>query len=228
MGYIYILTFPNGKEYVGQTTNLKSRYKTHCKKSRSVVDKAIKKYGWDNIRVIELECQDELLDKVEIETIKLKNSLVPNGYNIESGGFSGKKLSEETKRKISEKNKGDKNHMFGKHLSEEAKNKMRISKSGNNHPMFGKHFSEEHRRKISCSLSGINHPMYGKKHSTQTKEKLAIAAKGNSHAKGHKHSLDVKRKIKEKLTGRICSLETKEKIRKGVLANLKLRQGDIV
>ena len=38
-----------------------------------------------------------------------------------------KKLSEETKRKISENMKGTKNHAFGKPLSSEHKNKIRLA-----------------------------------------------------------------------------------------------------
>lgn len=37
----------------------------------------------------------------------------------------GKTLSTETKRKISESTKGEKNHNYGKHLSEDTKEKLR-------------------------------------------------------------------------------------------------------
>lgn len=42
----------------------------------------------------------------------------------------GKKQSDETKRKMSEAQKGEKNHMYGKHHSDEGKIKM--SKAHNN------------------------------------------------------------------------------------------------
>ena len=48
---------------------------------------------------------------------------------------------EETKKKMSEINKGKNNPMYGKHLSEETKNKMSEANKG-------KHPSEETRRKI--------------------------------------------------------------------------------
>ena len=43
--------------------------------------------------------------------------------------MKGKKLSEETKKKMSKANKGEKNNMYGKKHTEEAKKKMSESKS---------------------------------------------------------------------------------------------------
>ena len=67
----------------------------------------------------------------------------------------GKKLSEETKRKIGIKSKG-RNH------TEESKEKMSLSKIGDKNPMYGKpgYFagltrSEETKRKISLSVKNI-------------------------------------------------------------------------
>lgn len=55
------------------------------------------------------------MDELEIKYIKQYNSLITqNGYNVENGGNSTGKHSEETKRKISEAQKGNKNHMYGK------------------------------------------------------------------------------------------------------------------
>lgn len=57
----------------------------------------------------------EELDDLEIEYIKQYHSLCEeNGYNVENGGNSVGKHSEETKRKISEAQIGEKNHMYGK------------------------------------------------------------------------------------------------------------------
>lgn len=54
------------------------------------------------------------LDRREIYYINYYNSTNPNiGYNVELGGNSIGKHSEETKRKISEAQQGSKNHMFG-------------------------------------------------------------------------------------------------------------------
>lgn len=61
----------------------------------------------------------------------------------------GKHLSDETKRKIGEKNKG-------KILSEETRQKISEKLKGENHPLYGKHHSEETRNKISESNKGKN------------------------------------------------------------------------
>lgn len=60
----------------------------------------------------------------------------------------GKHLSEKTRMRISQRN-------TGKKRSEEAKKKMSESRKGRfggkNHPMFGKHHSEQSKRKMSES-----------------------------------------------------------------------------
>ena len=62
--------------------------------------------------------------------------------------FFGKSHSSETKQKMSEAKKGEKNPLYGKQLSEETKRKMSEShkglqceaKKGEKHPMFGKKY----------------------------------------------------------------------------------------
>ena len=85
------------------------------------------------------------------------------GYNSTKGGdgslgchttgMSGKSLSEEHRRKISESKKGKltgENHpMYRKHHSEEAIQKIKEARkrqTGENHPMYGKRVSEEQRK----------------------------------------------------------------------------------
>lgn len=66
--------------------------------------------------------------------------------------LKGKKLgphSEETKRKISEAQKGERNHMYGKHFSEEAKRKIRES-------LKGKHINrKDQSKRVLCIETGI-------------------------------------------------------------------------
>ena len=73
----------------------------------------------------------------------------------------GKHPSEESRKKISEANKGENNPRFGKpstfkgkHHSAETRKKMSESRKGKNHPFFGKHHSEKTRRKMSKALIG--------------------------------------------------------------------------
>ena len=78
--------------------------------------------------------------------------------------MKGKHRSEETKNKISESHKGEKNPMYGKHLSEEHKNKISETEKG-------KKISEESKKKLSEVKKG-------QKHSEETKKKLSEANKG--------------------------------------------------
>ena len=74
---------------------------------------------------------------------------------------TGKHLSDETKKKISEAEKGKNAPMYGR--------------TGENAPMYGKHHSEETRRKISEANKG--HTFYGKHQSDEAKRKISEAAK---------------------------------------------------
>lgn len=77
---------------------------------------------------------------------------------------TGKKLSEETRAKISSSCKGWKPSAesrakmsaahIGKKHSEETRAKISAAKSGENHHMFGKHHSENTRAKIGASSHG--------------------------------------------------------------------------
>ena len=94
----------NDKIYIGQTTrNLEERWKGHkYHKGCKVLYRAIKKYGKDNFK-IESICSaldEKYLDELEINFIKIFNSLSPNGYNLSLGGkafFRGRKHKELTK-----------------------------------------------------------------------------------------------------------------------------------
>lgn len=57
--------------------------------------------------------------------------------------------SKETKRKISEVNRGENNPFYGKHLSKEHKQKISDALGGENNPNFGKTFSEKDRERLS-------------------------------------------------------------------------------
>lgn len=112
-GYIYKLTSPKGKHYIGQTINMERRlsdYKTfhHCENQKKLYN-AIKKYGFENfehsiLETLENESKLELqtkLNELEIFYIK-KYDCIQNGYNICTGGNQhrlGVKETEEQKQK---------------------------------------------------------------------------------------------------------------------------------
>lgn len=134
-GIIYIIiNLINGKQYVGQTTrDINVRISEHKRKKNYVLGKSIKKYGIENFKWISFSCPEEDLDWTEIFLIKELNTLVPNGYNLEMGGYTNKHLSREIKRKISISTSGKNHHFWGKKRPEHSQ-KMK----GNNNPFFGK------------------------------------------------------------------------------------------
>lgn len=185
MGWIYVLENKiNHKKYVGQTINDRAerrilRHKEHAKKLDSlVIYRAIRKYGFENFKINTFKVANDLLDYFEIELIKRLNTLVPNGYNIESGGSESKNMSEATKRKISNTNKErlkdkTKHPMYGKHQTDEAKIKISESKLGKHPWNFGKKWNEEVKQKFKCkrpSITGLNHPNAKKVICETTKE----------------------------------------------------------
>lgn len=125
----------NGKVYIGQTINtIKKRIKGHrnaSKKSKSYFHNAIKKYGLDNFTWEVLEQCDslEMLNEREIFWIDFfKSNKI--GYNQNGGGNSKGTFSEETKKKISFANSGEKSGWFGRRHTEETKRKISEANKG--------------------------------------------------------------------------------------------------
>ena len=131
-------------------------------------------------------------------------------------GVSGRILSQESRRKISEANKGNTN-CLGKTHSEESRKKMSESQKGNT-KRLGKTHSEETKRKMSDSSKG-NTNWLGKTHSEETKrkmsevhknpseetrKKLSEAQKGNTKMLGKTHSEETKRKMSASSKGKKC------------------------
>ena len=92
-------------------------------------------------------------------------------HNLTDGGEggSGRVLNEETRRKLSDANRGKNHPNYGKTTSLETKAKMSASK---------KNMSDETRAKYSAANTGENHPFYGKTHSPETRAKYSAARKG--------------------------------------------------
>ena len=122
----------NGKCYVGQTSNFKQReYNWRCLKysyTNKYIDEDRAKYGLDNWAVEVLTTADNREDAWEIEQrfINDYNTLWPNGYNIAKGGggSNGVRPSDETRQKLSEERKGEKNYFYGRKHTDETKEKL--------------------------------------------------------------------------------------------------------
>jgi hypothetical protein len=112
----------NGKKYVGKADKFVSknnnkwgtigRWKSHVREAFNVdkdhcalLNAAIRKYKPDSFDVTTIcDCSKKDVKEMEQLHIKLQNSLVPNGYNLNEGGLDGKD-SDVTKAKKSESRK---------------------------------------------------------------------------------------------------------------------------
>lgn len=181
----------NNKKYIGQTINIKMRWRYHYnilkrgKHDNVHLQKSWDKHGEENFEFIVLEeCHVDLLLERENYWMEFHKTLDSEyGYNKKS---SDGKLNEEIKTKISESKKGSK-------ASEESKTKM-----SNSHRKFN---SEETRKKISNSQKG-------RVQSKETREKIS------KKAVGRKHTEESKEKMSKSRTGGKRSEETKAKMSK--------------
>ena len=109
MGFIYMLTSPSGKSYIGQTTEkvLEKRLKKHrlLLSNCTALINAIKKYSWEKFQIDFYECPNDELNKHEEMLIETLGTLHPDGYNLKKGG-DNHSPSKETRDKISAKLKG--------------------------------------------------------------------------------------------------------------------------
>lgn len=106
---IYKITNPSNKIYIGQSTNIKERFRKYSKLSNKRQIKlynSFQKYGIDNhqFEIIE-ECSEDMLDEREIYWGNHYDVLGDNGLNLRLGNGRGS-CSEETKNKISNSLKG--------------------------------------------------------------------------------------------------------------------------
>lgn len=167
---VYCHITKDGRKYIGITSNSVKRRWDNGRGylSNKYFMSYINNHGWESIKHIVL--YDDLSEKEakdkEIYLIKkYKTQDKKYGFNLTAGGDSGfspnaetrKKMSiarkkrittEETKKKISESLKGEKNGFYGKHHTEEAKKKISDSHKNKKGYLLGKKLSEETKRKI--------------------------------------------------------------------------------
>lgn len=191
--WVYIHTCPNGKRYVGITTQTKPEYRWkegNGYQYNKHFYSAILKHGWDNFQheVFEVDSAEEMYRK-EIELISFYHSNDPKyGYNCSTGGesgFLGYRHSEEARKRISETLKQ-------RCSDPEVRRKMsEVNKK--------KWTDSEYREKVSKALKG-------KSRSEETRKKIAEARKGKPFSEEHRKHLAEVRK------GRILSEEHKRHI----------------
>lgn len=174
MGWVYIHTNKiNGKKYIGQTTMEPSKRWSNGKGYNTCTRfyRAIKKYGWDNFEHDAYEMNDLLLDGMESFLIEYYHTTDKDfGYNLASGGNKNKKMSEETKKKMSESKIGNQSAL-GFHHSEGTKKLLSEKLRGENNPFYGKHHSEEAKKKNTIAHIGKYHSEESKRKMSKSREK---------------------------------------------------------
>lgn len=197
-----ILNKITGKSYVGKSKDHLNRFKDHKqaaadKCNRRLYD-SMNHHGIENFELILLEdlgdvFRQEASDKETFWITKL-NTLMPNGYNMTTGGDGGNTLdfwSEEEKRKLwSQQGKS----RTGIKKSEAAKEKMAVAAG-----IREANKTTEEKRIIAEKISntnkekGISPPDYtkwrkgqagtftGKKHTAETGKKISAARQGKTY-----------------------------------------------
>ena len=212
-GIIYIaFSQTTGKSYIGQTIKKLSKRKSeHRRKSITNTNKNCKfynyinKYGFDDFtwKILFYSIPIKKLNLEEICAIYLYDTYY-TGLNSTFGGegAKGKKLSKETKKKISIANTGKRRGP----MSDETKKKISIANTGKKRTeetksklkkyRLGKKHSNKTKKKISIANSGENNSMFGKNHSEETKINIGNIHKNNTYWIGRKHSKITKTKMK--------------------------------
>jgi group I intron endonuclease len=192
----------NGKIYIGSAVNLDRRWTEHkrCLKTRTHPNNKLlnawHKYGAENFEFIVLiYCEPKDLLMYEQRCID-SFEVITKGYNLcpTAGSVLGIKRSDETRKRMSESQKG-------KGPSAEAIAKMVATKLGQKRAPH----SEETKKKMREAHAGRK---LGPQ-SEETKAKRSAALKGKKRSK---FSEETRKKMSEAQKGKIPSEETKKKI----------------
>ena len=165
MGIIYCFTFKSGKKYIGMTSEAMGRrlavHRMSLKWSQAAVYRAWRKYGDPEI-IILAEHEVDKLREAEREAIAFHNTMVPNGYNLVSGGEGALAVAEETRIKLSLAKKGKKpSALCVQKLIE--RNKVQTWNNGRKQ-------TAEHNEKRAAANRG-------KKRSQEFRDRMSVVAK---------------------------------------------------
>lgn len=200
MNFVYLTTnLTNGKQYVGaHNGEINDAYLG----SGNILYHAIIKYGRKNFKreILEICDTPEESFKLEEKYIKKYNTLSPNGYNISpyGGNLPGSKLNEETKKKISDTRKRKNIKPTKKALEAAHKaSKGRVQTE------------EEKEKRRKASLKWHKEKGFSEKNIEKMSNKRKEAwedkeyrEKISSSLRGHKISVETRKKISESLKRR--------------------------
>lgn len=136
-----------GKSYVGKSLDHRFHkrmiYHKCAPGTSRYLHSSIKKHGWDKFKIVIMMqgvC-DVDIDRFEQNHIFLWQTIVPLGYNLTLGG-DGFIPSDETRKLLSDANKGEKNHFYGRKHTKKSIDQMIETKKSvykfKNHPSLRK------------------------------------------------------------------------------------------
>ena len=155
-GYIYRITNPTGRIYIGKTTRLNDRiscYRNNQVTDQKIISRSIAKYGWDkhSFEIIATAPSDQL-NELEQKYIQEHNSFHyenENGMNLTKGGEGtlGRVPTDKQRKKLSKS-------LQGKTHSSETKQLMRSLKIGKSSNFKGYSHTDESKQKIGLANKG--------------------------------------------------------------------------
>lgn len=177
---IYKITSPSGKVYIGQSWNIRNRWKEYKRTlafSQPKLHSSLKKYGFHEhslsvIHELPSDVSQEVMDNYERLYMELYTSCGIELLNIREGGSTGK-LDKETIKKIVEKRRANGSYEVKEHVRKLTSERQK----GKPLPI-----TKEHILKTAEKLRGRKQPDWhkeknrqaqlGRKHSEETKEKI--------------------------------------------------------
>lgn len=148
MAYLYRLTSPSGKSYIGIAKDYRQRWQIHRYRAKrghnSAIYSAIRKYKWESFSSEILVIGSfEYVKELEVKAIAAFNTLYPHGYNLTKGGDGsvGRHTPQHVRDKIANSNRGQKR---------DALMRQRLSAARK-----GGTVSESQRAKISIKMKQV-------------------------------------------------------------------------
>ena len=202
----------NGKQYVGITKRVPKRRWGYngARYNDQPFGRAIEKYGWDNFthEILTTGLTKAQAEEEEQRLIKELNTLVPNGYNLTTGGNLGTEVSLETREKL-------RASRLGKKASQSTREKISAIHKG-------KIVSDETRRKLSEARKGL-------KESEEWKRKISDGLRGRtwSESQREKNKNRVYPKGSEVKTSRKVAKYTKDGVFVEIYGSIREAQNSI-
>ncbi len=186
----------SGKTYVGVHRQNEDGFDGYLGSGKAL-RRAIKKHGVENFvrRTLEEFSVEAEAYAREAEIVTEEFCKRRDTYNVKPGGFGGSGMwgrthTPETRAKMSEKMRGNKN-CLGRTLTPETRAKMSEKMRGNKNCLGRTHTPEAREKMRKASLGNKN--FLGRTHTPEAREKM----RGNKNFLGRTHTPEARKKMSE-------------------------------